>query len=297
MGSFQPVALEDRATISRYLRFFPENEASECTFTNLYIWSNAENIQWRLEDGCMLLRERPNGVWRYLIAFAEESRLPYALDAAIAAADKDKEPFSMHSLPGWYCDMIERLMPGRFMFEREPHLDDYVYNTKDLIKLTGKKYHGKRNHINKFIGVYGSRYAYAPYEPSMRDACMDVYNRWFLSQQDSADLRAERDSVERALRCASALAIDGGVILIDGIPQAFTLGERITRDMAVIHIEKINPDIPELFSLINREFAANAFPDTLWINREEDMGDEGLRRAKASYQPARMIEKYMATLA
>ena len=89
----------------------------------------------------------------------------------------------------------------------------------------------------------------------------------------------------------------GGIILIDGKPQAFSLGERLTQDMAIIHIEKANPEYPNLFSLINRDFAASAFVGFKWINREEDMGDPGLKRAKQSYHPARMIEKYCATLA
>jgi hypothetical protein len=88
----------------------------------------------------------------------------------------------------------------------------------------------------------------------------------------------------------------GGVIRVDGKVEAFTLGERITPEMALIHVEKANLSVPGLFTVINQKFVEQTFADTLWINREEDMGLEGLRKAKRSYRPARMIEKYGATL-
>ena len=296
MGSFEPVTIGDRERITRRLRLFPHNEASEYTFTNLYIWEGAEDIEWMESEDFMLLRTWPRGVLHYLMAFAEEDKLKEALETAIASARSEGRRFSMHSLPGWYCDMLRRQMPGRFVFTREPHLDDYVYESRDLIGLTGKKYQAKRNHINKFMSVYGSRFTYAPYEPGMADGCMEVYDRWISVQEDADALQSERISVERALRHAEALDVVGGVIFVDGKPEAFSMGERLTADMAVIHIEKVDLRIPELFSLVNREFVSHAFSDLPWINREEDMGNEGLKRAKQSYHPARMIEKYRATL-
>jgi len=296
MGSFEPITLKDRDRISRYLRIYPDNETSEYSFTNLFIWSGVENIEWRESDGIMCLRTWAGGVLRYLMAFAPEDRFNEALDTAIATSAEAGRPFFMHSLPDWYREKMEAHMPGRFTFAREPHMDDYVYRAKDLIKLPGKKYHAKRNHINRFMNEYGGRYIYAPYEESMAGACMEIYNRWLSGQRDPAPLCGERDSVACAIANAEALGVVGGVVLIDGVPQAFSLGERLTSDMAVIHIEKANPAIHGLFSVINRDFAANAFSDAAWINREEDMGDEGMKRAKLSYRPARMIEKYRAIL-
>ncbi|MDR0469842.1 MAG: phosphatidylglycerol lysyltransferase domain-containing protein [Peptococcaceae bacterium] len=296
MGSFETVTLEDRSRIQRYLRLYVGNEASEYTFTNLYIWASDDEIECKEGDGFLLVRWRPEKVSHYLIAFAQEDRLGAALDEGIASARAGGERFSMHSLPEWYCDRIRACQPERFLFEHEPHNDDYIYLAEDLVNLAGKKYQSKRNHINKFMRVYGGRFAYAPYEQSMADDCMEIYAHWFSSQINTKALQTERESVRRALYHAEELGVAGGVILVDGKPEAFSLGELLTEDMAVIHIEKANLEIPELFALINREFAARAFPCVKWINREEDMGDEGLRNAKHSYHPARMIKKYRATL-
>lgn len=296
MGSFEPVSLEDRSRIESYLRLYEGNEASEYTFTNLFIWSPGDQVEWLEGDGFMLFRTKPQTRTHYLMAFAPEEKTGAALETAVAAAEADGERFSIHSLPEWYCDRIRACLPGRFVFEREPHHDDYVYNVSDLIQLTGKKYQNKRNHINKFMRTYGGRFSYAPYEPALADGCMEIYARWFSAKEDSPALRSERESVRRALYHAKELGIEGGVIFVDGKPEAFCLGERMSGDMGVIHIEKANPDIPELFAMINREFVTHAFPDLRWINREEDMGDEGMKTAKQSYHPARMIIKYRALL-
>jgi hypothetical protein len=272
------------------------NEASEYSFTNLFIWSPGDQVEWMEGDGFMLFRTKPQTRTHYLMAFAPEDKTEPALEAAIAAAKADGERFSLHSLPEWYRDRIESRMPGRFAFEREPHHDDYIYNVEDLTSLAGKKYQAKRNHINRFMREYGGRFTYAAYERGMADGCMAIYARWLSTKEESQALRSERESVKRALYHAEELGIEGGVILVDGKPEAFSLGERITEDMAVIHIEKANLDIPELFALINREFASHAFAGMKWINREEDMGDEGMRTAKQSYHPARMVAKYRAVL-
>jgi len=296
MGSFEPVGIGHRDRISRYLDLYPSNQASEYTFTNLFIWGGAEHIEFMETERFLLLRSWPKGILHYLMAFAEDSALEEALDAAIASAKAAGQRFSMHSLPLWYCDKLRTIMPGRFRITREDRLDDYVYASDDLINLRGKIYQAKRNHINRFMSIYGRRHEYAKYDISMADDCMMIYDEWMSAHEITDELRGERDSVFRALYHANELAAVGGVILVDGRPEAFSMGERLTDDMAVIHIEKANPRIPELFSLINREFVSHEFSAYAWINREEDMGNEGLRRAKQSYHPAMMIEKYNAVL-
>ena len=296
MGLFKPVGIGDRDRISRRLDIFHDNEASEYTFTNLFIWGAAEHIECMETDDFLLIRSHPKGVLHYLMAFAQDESLEEALNTAVANAKEEGLRFSMHSMPLWYCDKIRVIMPDRFVFARESRLDDYVYTSEDLINLRGKKLQSKRNHINRFMSIYGRRYEYKPYTIDMADDCMSIYNEWMSVHDISDELLGERDSVWRALYHADELAIVGGVILVDGKPEAFSMGERLTDDMAVIHIEKANPRIPELFSLINRDFVSHEFSDLQWINREEDMGNEGLKRAKESYHPARMIEKYQAVL-
>lgn len=297
MGSFKSFDIADRDLLLPLLKLYSDNEGSECSFVNLFIWSPGDDIRWSIQDGCLLLRTHPQGGTPcMLMAFAPPERMRDALSYAIEAAEGMGEPFVMRGLPEWYCDLMRQAMPDRFAFTREPHHDDYVYETEKLITLAGKKLHQKRNHINKFVAEYQGRYTYEPYAQGLMGECMEVYSSWLALQDDPAALEGERLSVERALANADALGAVGGVIRLDGRVSAFSIGERITENMALIHIEKALPDVPGLFAVMNQEFAKNAFSDMEWINREEDMGSEGLRRAKRSYQPARMIEKYGATL-
>lgn len=298
MGSFCPIKLQDRPEILDYLRYFPENEGSECMFSNMFLWAVSDQIEWKAQEGSLLLHTvTATGLPCMMMVFSQPGRLCGGLDSAIRAMQERGEPFRMCSLPGWYVALMDSCSPGKFVFEREPHHDDYVYETASLITLAGRDLHGKRNHINKFTGMYQGRFSYEPYGVSLFAECMDAYLRWFEERGESPELCAERVSVERALRYCDALGLKGGVIRVDGVVEAFSLGERITPDMALIHVEKANLNIPGLFTVINKMFAENAFADTQWINREEDMGLEGLRKAKRSYRPARMIEKYGAVLA
>ena len=298
MSLFRPITLADRMKINTYLRLYPQNEASEYTFTNLFIWSAMDHTEWYEDEslGFMLLRVSPGNAPRFLMALAKERYLAHALDKAIAVAKAEGFPFAMHSLPKWYCQLMEECFPNRFDFIHEPFLDDYIYSAEDMITLRGNKFHGQRNHINRFIRNYGDRYAYIPFTPQLAQGCLAVYEKWLAKQTGSPMLAMEQSSVCIALSYAAELAIKGGIITIDGKTEAFSLGECLNNEMAVVHIEKANPEIPQLFTMINRDFALNAFADTRWINREEDMGSEGLRRAKRSYHPVRMIEKFRATL-
>lgn len=301
MDAFQPISIDDRQIIQSYLWMYRFNEGSECTFTNLLIWGKAEDIRWASLDGCLLLRvgaksENP----RMLMALAPEERLYRAIELAVDSMQSRGEPFQMTSLPGWYVERMETLFPGRFVFTREPHHDDYIYSAESLRTLSGSKLHGKRNHINKFMSLYGERCSYMPYSPEYEGACMRLEENWACAQAGGGALTQaledEVESVRRALQNAGALGLLGGMILVDGKVVAFTLGERIADSMALIHVEKADVQIPGAYAMINREFIEREFPDVSYVNREEDMGNEGLRRAKRSYCPVKMIEKFGATL-
>jgi len=305
MDAFRPIMIEDKPTVNPYLLQYPCNEGSECTFSNLYIWGKAEDIRWAIEDDCLLLRIQEKGDKPcMLMALAPEERLDRAIDLAVESMHNRGDAFRMVSLPAWYVERMEKLFPGRFVFDREPHHDDYIYSGESLRTLAGSKFHGKRNHINKFQSLYGERCAYETYSDAHFSGCMALEENWALMQSDregitpaAARLIAEEaESVRRALTGAGALGLTGGVILVDGIVRAFTLGERIRENMVLIHVEKADISTQGAYAMINREFLEREFPDAAFVNREEDMGDEGLRRAKRSYGPIRMVEKFGARL-
>ncbi|MFQ8952945.1 MAG: DUF2156 domain-containing protein [Oscillospiraceae bacterium] len=189
---------------------------------------------------------------------------------------------------------FKELFGEHYAFSEERDAFDYVYNRADLASLSGKKYHGKRNHISAFSKQYDWRYA-ALTAGNVNDI-RQCANEWYAENEARADkyLLCEKRGVEIMLQNAAALKIRGGIIYIGEKAVAFTLGSAVNRDVFDIHIEKSLAEYAEGYTVINREFAANELADYKYINREDDMGLDGLRQAKLSYHPAVMVKKYSA---
>ena len=175
--------------------------------------------------------------------------------------------------------------------EERDHFD-YLHDVKQLIELQGSKYHEKKNRANKFRSSYG--YEYIQITPDLIDECLAFEDYW-CEVKDCGKypgLEKERCAILEMLRNFSLLKINGGVIRIDGKIAALTLGEKISRNTFVIHVEKANPDFPGLYQVINQEFLINEAIDCKYVNREQDLGIPGLRKAKMSYNPVKFIKKY-----
>jgi hypothetical protein len=173
---------------------------------------------------------------------------------------------------------------------------DYVYLAEDLIKLQGRKYHRKRNHIKQFKEKYS--YQYLPLTSEWISECLRLETEWCDLRHCEAipGLLNESVAIKEALTCYETLGLKGGAILIDGKVEAFTLGEPLNQNTVVIHIEKANSAYEGLYSLINQAFLENEWAEYTYVNREQDLGEEGLRKAKESYFPHHMINKYTLTL-
>lgn len=174
---------------------------------------------------------------------------------------------------------------------------DYVYSRESLATLKGKKLHGKRNHINKFLSKYPD-YEYRKLDPSMASDCIALYDQWMTEKDEETaeSLQNEKLSVELALNNMETLGLTGGAIYIEGKLCAFTVGERLHPHMQLIHIEKADTTYEGIFPMINQQYVLHECEDVELINREEDMGIEGMRKAKRSYYPLKMIEKYLISI-
>jgi hypothetical protein len=193
-------------------------------------------------------------------------------------------------------EKIDEWFPGVFEWRPSEADFDYVYNTEDLALLKGRKYHSKRNHISSF----GSRYKWS-YERIDENNAQEAYKMvidWCRERGNCSDpgLRNERLSIAEALKNMSELSLIGGLIRVENKVVAMTLGSPINDEVFNIHTEKALNDYSRAYAVINREFAANELLGKYsLINRENDMGIEGLRRAKKSYRPVQIIEKYLGT--
>lgn len=292
--SFKPLELADRGAV-RPLLWDYQPETSELTFTNLFIWRAHYALSWSVAgDWLILISDTENGAWalppigpgprseisRRVLTWLREEK--GAADPRIDRADK-RLAQEVSSLPG-------------FALTPDGSQSDYVYRAEDLIHLAGRKYHDKRNHINSFRRSY--RFAYEPLRDAHLTDCFQLAESWCRLKrcQEDMNLMGEWEAVREALRHFPDLDLRGKVILINGRVEAFTLGELLNRETAVIHIEKANPEIRGLYPTINQQFCEHAWAQVPFINREQDLGEPGLRAAKESYNPHHMVEKFTIRL-
>lgn len=204
--------------------------------------------------------------------------------------------FKMYMVHPEMYKLIDEWYPGKYKIEYDRDSADYLYEYKTLAELKGKKLHGKRNHINRFEENYPD-YQYEIIDDSNFQECIDMAYHWEKENNpdDAKDKQYERDIIEEALKHREILGLVGGLIRVDGRVIAFTLGEPINEKCFVVHFEKAYADIQGAYPMINREFVRRQLKGYKYINREEDLGLPGLRHAKTSYQPIRLVEKGIVT--
>ncbi len=292
---FKPLELADRDLFRHILRDY-QPETSELTFTNLFMWQSHYDYQWSLDQDCLIVVSLAAGGRAF--ALPPLGPPPRAdLCRRVLAWLKDAQ--------GVADPAVERADPrlaaeldGHPDFEVEPLRDhfDYVYRRADLIDLPGGPYHAKRNHIHSFARTHP--YRYQPLGPEHLAACLDLSARWCNIKRCDLDLSltGEWAAIGVALADFAALELQGGVILVDGRVEAFTCGEMLNETTAVIHLEKANPELGGLYAVINQQFCREAWAGVTFINREQDLGEPGLRQAKMSYHPHHLVEKYRIRL-
>lgn len=191
------------------------------------------------------------------------------------------------------ADIINSIYGGRFEFAKNRDYFEYIYETEKLATLAGRKLHSKRNHINRFEASYN--YTFEPINSENINDAFTVSDEWYNENSGAESLDYERAAIKKSIDNFDILNFKGAVIKIDGKPVAMTMGEPISDKAFVVHFEKALSGYEGLYVAINCYFA-RTLTDYLYINREEDMGIEGLRRAKLSYKPAILLEQYEGRL-
>lgn len=194
--------------------------------------------------------------------------------------------------------LLNELFPDRFTVTFDRDSSDYIYNSSDLINLAGKKFHSKRNHLARFREL---NYTFSKITEKDFDDCISFgavkYNSKTsgLSSEDSHSFVAEQFAINTYFNYYKELELMGGIIRIDGKPAAFSIGERLNSNTLCVHIEKADTSFNGIYAGINNCFCNEFAADFQYVNREEDMGIEGLRKSKLSYNPAFILNKYIIT--
>jgi hypothetical protein len=285
---FKPLGLEDREQITLCFRSKPP-VTSELTFTNLFMWRHHYHFQWCLSSDTLLIVGRTDDKLLFGLPPVGEGDLSPAFHQLFDYLGGHAQSPEIRRV----AESLAQTYAGAISYEviPDPANSDYVYRTESLINLRGRKFHRKRNHIKQFRNRYS--YRYQPLERDLIKACLDLEEQWcrLRSCVENPALLHEEVGIRETLLHFDTLDCLGGVILVDDKVVAFSVGEELNPETAVIHLEKANPDFSGSYAVINQEFCQNAWSGFTYINREQDLGESGLRRAKLSYYPDHMSNK------
>ena len=300
MIEFQKPQLTDKPWVYALLRQ-ADYRGCDYSFTNLFAWSDAYDQRIARVDDFLVARLTASLGPSYLYPAGRGDIVP-VLRTLKQEADERGQPLRLVCLTPPQMEQLDTLFPGAFRYEADRPGYDYLYDIDRLADLGGKKLHAKRNHINRFLENNPS-WTYEDITPESLPQCLEMDREWYRRSAVREGLAEERDLGDegRALRLAMEhfqdLGLEGGLIRVYGEVVAFTMGDVISSDTYDVHFEKAYAELQGAYALINREFARRVrerHPEIRYLNREDDMGVEGLRKAKESYYPDLMVEKYSA---
>jgi len=282
--------LEDRELINRYLAY-TDTRSCEMTFANIYLWSRHYDTGFAIVNDMLVFGNTAGDVsFTFPVGPGDEKE---TVDMLMAYCEEKGVPFQLHNVTERDFAKLEGFYPGQLAIEYEREYADYVYEQEKLSTLSGKKYHSKKNHINKFKNTYPD-WSYEPITKENVEECFQMALRWreLNGCEEDEDKHAEICVTLNFLRLFEELGMRGGILRVAGEIVAFTIGEPAANpDTLVVHIEKAFADVPGAYTMINQQFAEHEGAGFTYLNREEDMGEEGLRQAKMSYKPVFLIEK------
>lgn len=316
MLDFKEIELSDREWVTQLLLLSNYN-STEYNFSVLYLWRNYYNTKICRYNNFLLIRSAP----------AWANCLQYIMPAGSGSVEEIKEIVELYkedarvngsalkifSVLPQQKQMLEELYPGRFSFTPLRDSFDYIYNATDLLFLKGKKFQSKRNFINRFKSNY--TWSYEPITADNINECLLMNREWCAQYGNCADghtLEAEACTVVAAIKNFEQLGLIGGILRVEGKVVGFTLAERLNSDTLLVHVEKAFAYVTGAYPTIANEFlksvllaggnytaqdVENGLVELpyVYINREDDAGDLGLREAKMQYNPAFLLEKFLVT--
>ena len=296
MIEFRKLTPEDRERYDRLL-FESGERGCEFTFANLYLWGR-QRIAFIHDHAVLFSQFDRRTVYPFPVGGGDKRA---ALEAVMADAHQRDIPCRFTGLTERDIRLLEELYPGRFFFHCDRDSYDYVYAIDDLAELKGKKYQKKRNHVNRFRAAHPDCRV-QPLSAENLEGVKALVDGWYesrLAQDPTADFLMERRALEKALRDYEKLGMESLVLLEGERVLAFTMGSFLTENTLDVHFEKAREDVDGAYAAINCAFACHIrekYPQVQFLNREEDMGLPGLRKAKESYLPHHLTEKCWAHL-
>jgi len=295
MEHFKKITIDDRDILAKHLALC-KHRACDYSVGNIVLWSEVFNTEYTIAEDMLIIGFVRGNQFNFAFPMGGGD-LKAAFEWILKYCEKKNMKFSMHAVEPEMYEKVEELFPGKFKITYIRDYADYVYRVSDLRDLAGKKYSAKRNHIHKFLRTYDN-WAYETITDENTPECIEMVKQWCIKNNcsDEKVLKDEVCILIKGLKNRKELNLVGGLIRADGRVVAMTLGEKSDDEMFIVHFEKAFTDVPGAYTMINREFVSHELTGFKYVNREEDLGLEGLRKAKESYHPDFMVQKGVLTL-
>jgi hypothetical protein len=288
MLEFRPIKIDDKNEFDRILKEKKYLSCEYC-FSNFYIWKDVIHTECCITENVIHVRGRIKGETFYFMPIAKEGYMDKALEELLHTENRS---LLIKCATDRNMKEASEAVLSKFIRVEDFDINDYMYNSADLIELMGKKYHQKRNHVNKFKSLF--EYEFVELREEDTEACLELNELWMESKDElTIEMNNESLAIRNALRNYKDLGLIGAMIKIEGKIAAFTIGEIVHEELSIVHFEKCDISYNGIFPAINQAFAEYAFKNVKYINRQDDMGLPGLRKSKLSYHPVMMVEKYI----
>lgn len=291
----KPLTLENYKELLPYLEIANYKEYNSNIIT-LLMWNHHYHMYFETTDTYALICSKDEKKLLWLAPHCKKEYRKDAMEAMMRISKEMQVPFSVCALVKEFRDWILEEYPLQFAIENVMDAQDYVYDRFQQKSLAGKKMQKRRNHYHAFLSTYEHRMQYKPIEKSDYAAIYAFLKKWQerKKEQHMDTIKAEEEGIKLLLSNFEELSLRGGCIYIDGQLEAFLIASCLSKDTIQIHIEKANSEIRGLYVAILKHFLETLDSDILYINREEDMGLEELRKAKTNMHPIFKVRKFTA---
>jgi len=293
---FKCLTLEDKDIIERYVDK-EKLESYEYLFSSLYMWKKLDNVKYAIINDALVIEKSEEGKGTFYaqpLKYSKEN-LTELVDLLIERNENytDRD-YLFGDVDASFIDDLKKYTGFKMQIIEDVNDFEYIYNTNDLIELKGKKYHGKKNHVNSFEKSYIYDIKEINNDRVIND-CLSLLQRWHEEVATTVDeeMMMEIAAITDLFSELHFFDLQSIAIYVDGDLAGFSVGEKVNDKMAVIHVERGEIAYNGIYSFLNRKFLIENFDDTEFVNRQEDTGNEGLRKAKQSYHPIKMLKKYL----
>ncbi|MFL0246189.1 DUF2156 domain-containing protein [Candidatus Clostridium stratigraminis] len=297
--NFSKICLEDKKIIDKFILPYKFLSCEYC-FTSLYIWKDACDIQYTVYKDALIIKKRDfEGNYHFMqpLGYNKEN-LMAIIEALKTYKEENNMRYLFKDLEESFINEVNLLLQEKksLCIKEDRDNFDYLYEAKKLMTFSGKKLHSKKNHYNFFTKNYNYEVVDINSEKVIHDVIVAA-EKWYEDNDEKDDkLYYELLAIKDLVKNMDILKLNGIAVYVDGKIGAFSIGESLNEKLAVIHIEKGDKDIEGIYSFIARTFVDRCFNDAEIINREQDLGIEGLRKSKMSYYPLKLEKKFILSV-